>query len=402
MEYYFVSFQSIDNNEARGMVKFLEPILKKINSHDSIIYYVSSAKNYNGLLNILEVSPIFKFISKVISFLYHRVSFLKKLSYGKIRLLQEQLFDYFFSLKITKPIILVSSAYLLKSVQKNKKLGGINIFIAGNPDDREIYKIMESEQSKYNIQIKDAYTYTNRIDFISKTFDSFDHIITFTQSEIETFSKNIDNKKISFLEAFIVPNKKTFENISYEKNKKITFCYIAHTVWLKGLIYLVDAFSKIEGNNAQLLIGGTINKQVLQYIKSNGLESKNIKLVGHVSDLNKFLRTSHVCIVPSLLDAGPATIGEALYCGLPVITTEGCGSKILIKDGENGFVVPIANSDALAEKIQWFIDNQDKIEQMGKNAKETMLNVEHSDQNEVLANHIKEVMDKLKKEKGIV
>ena len=130
--------------------------------------------------------------------------------------------------------------------------------------------------------------------------------------------------------------------------------------------------------------------------------NQNIKFVGHVPDLNKYMRSSHVCVVPSLLDAGPATVAEALYCGLPVITTDGCGSKTLIKDGENGFVVPIANSDALAEKIQWFIDNQDKIEQMGKNAKETMLNVEHSDQNEVLANHIKEVMDKLKKEKGIV
>jgi glycosyltransferase involved in cell wall biosynthesis len=401
MKYYFLSFQSIDNNKAKGMVKFLEPILKKINSNNSIIYYVSSAKNYNGLLNILEVSPSFKFISKVISFLYHRVSIVKKISYGKVRLLQEQLFDYFFSLKITKPIILVSSAYLLKSVQKNKKLGGINIFIAGNPDDREIYKIMESEQSKYNIQIKDAYTYTNRIDFISKTFDSFDHIITFTQSEIETFSKNIDNKKISFLEAFIVPNKKTFENISYEKNKKITFCYIAHTVWLKGLIYLVDAFSKIEGNNAQLLIGGTINKQVLQYIKSNGLESKNIKLVGHVSDLNKFLRTSHVCIVPSLLDAGPATVAEALYCGLPVITTEGCGSKVLINDGENGFVVPVADSEALVKKIEWFISNNNEIEMMSINAVESIKTIENSDHNELFANHILAVIDKLKIEKGI-
>jgi len=180
------------------------------------------------------------------------------------------------------------------------------------------------------------------------------------------------------------------------------FVGIAHTVWLKGLTHLVDAFSKIEVNNVQLLIGGTINKQVLQYIKPNELEFKNIKIVGNIPDLNKFLRTSHVCIVPSLLDAGPATIGEALYCGLPVITTEGCGSKILIKDGENGFVVPIANSEAIAEKIKWFIKNQERIEEMGRKAKISIEDIEISDQNETLANHIKEVMDKLKKEKGIV
>ncbi len=73
----------------------------------------------------------------------------------------------------------------------------------------------------------------------------------------------------------------------------------------------------------------------------------------------------------------------------------------MIKDGKNGFVVPVANADAIAEKIQWFIDNQDKIEEMSIKAKQSIEDIENSDQNEILANHIMEVIDKLKKEKGI-
>lgn len=292
------------------------------------------------------------------------------------------------------------SKYLKKTTLKNTKLGGINIFIAGNPDDREIYSIMKKEQIKYNIQIHDAYTYKTRIDFIGKCLNSYDHIITFTRSELETYSTYILNKKYSFVEAFIVPNQNTFQNIDVEKNQKLTFCYIAHTVWLKGLVYLVEAFNKIKDKNIQLLIGGSINMQVQEVINKMELNS-NIKFLGHVPDLNQFMRSSHVCVIPSLLDAGPATVAEALYCGLPVIITEGCGSKTLINNGENGFIVPVTDADAIAEKIQWFIDNQDKIVEMSIKAKKSIEDIENSDQNEILANHIMEVIDKLKKEKGI-
>ena len=132
-------------------------------------------------------------------------------------------------------------------------------------------------------------------------------------------------------------------------------------------------------------------------------ENKNIKFIGPVNsiELNQFYRKSDVCIVPSLIDDHPATITEALYCGLPIITTQGCGSKTLIKDGENGFIVPIADSEAIAQKIQWFIDNQDKIGEMSSKAKQSIEDIENSDQNEILANHIMKVIEKLKNEKGL-
>lgn len=397
MNKIFISFQNINNNIPTGMVKFMLPILDKMKLSNSSTYFVSSSKNYNGSIDIKNIGIIFKAINRL-SQIFQRL--FPSVSYGKIRFFQEIFFDYIVSWKIQQPSILVSTAYLKKTTSKNAQLGGINIFIAGNPDDREIYNIMQEEQIKYNIKIHDAYTYKRRIDFIGKCLNSYDHIITFTQSELETYSKYIPNKKYSFVEAFIVPNQNTFKAMEIQKNEKLTFCYIAHTVWLKGLIYLVEAFNKFKTDEIQLIVGGSINAQVQTIINKIGL-NKNIKFVGHVTDLNQFMRSSHACIIPSLLDAGPATVAEALYCGLPVITTEGCGSKTLINDGENGFIVPVADADAITKKIQWFIDNQDKIEEMSIKAKQSIEDIENSDQNEILANHIMEVIDKLKKEKGI-
>lgn len=398
MNTVFISFQNINNNIPTGMVKFMMPILNKMKLSNSHVYFVSSCKNYNGSINIKDIGFSFKVVSKL-SQVVRRI--FPSVSYGKIRLFQEIFFDYFASWKLKEPSILVSTAYLKKTISKNTQLGGVNIFIAGNPDDREIYKIMQEEQDKYNINIYDAYTYKRRIDFIADSINSYDHTITFTKSELETYSKHIPNKKYSFVEAFIVPNQNTFKNVDVVKNKKLTFLYIAHTVWLKGLIYLVEAFNKFDSDEIQLIIGGSINKQVQESINKMQL-NKNIKFLGHVPDLNQFMRSSHACIIPSLLDAGPATVAEALYCGLPVITTEGCGSKTLIKNGENGFVVPVSDADSIAEKIQWFINNQDKIEEMGIKAKQSIEAIENSNQNEILANHIIEVIEKLKKEKSMM
>lgn len=124
----------------------------------------------------------------------------------------------------------------------------------------------------------------------------------------------------------------------------------------------------------------------------------NIKYTGWVNDLNHYYRSSDVCIVPSLLDAGPATVAEAMYCGIPVVVSEGCGSKALIEEGVNGFVVPAMDSEAIAQKVQWFIDNPDQIPGMGKNAAATIERLAKSDQNKDVANHIRQIIRELDQE----
>ena len=51
--------------------------------------------------------------------------------------------------------------------------------------------------------------------------------------------------------------------------------------------------------------------------------------------------------------------------GRPVITTVASGCKETVKEGVNGFKIPIATVDMLAEKMTWFIENFNQIESMG-------------------------------------
>lgn len=397
MKIIFASFQGFDkNNNPQGMVKIISKILKYFKYDYN--YYVSYG---NNKLNskIKTINFFYRFLIQIISKFQ---GILKRigidLHYGKIRLIQEQLFDYYFSFKIQNRTILISTSYIPRTFIKNKKLGGINIFIAGNAYDRYINNLLLNQSNLYGTEIKDAYTFISRLRFIDQHLANTDSIIANTSIVYEIYQNSFPLISTELCEYHI--NVKDYMiDESFIKNRELTFCYIAHTVWLKGLIYLLEAFNKFDSNELQLIIGGTINKQVQKTIDKMKL-NQNIKFIGHVPDLNQFMRSSHVCIVPSLVDNHPTTISEALYCGLPVITTQGCGSKILIKDGENGFIVPIADSEAIAQKIQWFIDNQDKIGEMSTKAKQSIEDIENSDQDEILANHIMKVIEKLKKEKG--
>ena len=71
--------------------------------------------------------------------------------------------------------------------------------------------------------------------------------------------------------------------------------------------------------------------------------------------------------MPSLVDSFCMTVYEALACETPVIISSNVGAPI--EEGENGFVGPIRNPDAIAEKILFFMKNRELIEQFGSSGK---------------------------------
>lgn len=394
MRIIFASFQGVNKKRVPdGMTRLVLPLLKYFPENDG--YFVSYSCKINSNIKVL---PHLHFLMRRAIEIISRVF---GISNGFARLYQEILYDLFLHSKLKKPSIIFSTAYIPKTARKNRKLGGLNIFLAGNPYDRHINNILKSEESKFNIKLKDVYTYGKRLAFIDEFLYLQDHIITQSSVTQESFLNYFDESKLTLQEVHIIPNGSQFQSGYYEKENKLRFVYIAHTVWLKGLIHLIQAWNKINPNHAKLVIAGGMHPSVQNEMKKHGIS--NIEFIGPVKSdgLNKFFRQADICIVPSLVDDHPATISEALYCGLPVITTEGCGSKTLIKDGENGFVVPVSDADGLAKKIQWFIDNRDKIQVMSTKARESIVDVENSDQNKILAHHIVEVIEKLKREKGI-
>jgi glycosyltransferase involved in cell wall biosynthesis len=88
----------------------------------------------------------------------------------------------------------------------------------------------------------------------------------------------------------------------------------------------------------------------------------SVRFIGFVlnDELPKYLNAMDVCVSTSLSDAGiAASTAEAMACGLPVIVTDVADNRWWVKDGENGFVVPIKDPKLLAERIIYLLKNVD-------------------------------------------
>lgn len=125
----------------------------------------------------------------------------------------------------------------------------------------------------------------------------------------------------------------------------------------KGTPYLLEAFRLIrkEVPSAVLRIRRSLRNDVVDVVRRNSdlpIEwSGRLDWAGHV----RRYQTSDLFLFPSVEDGFALVVAEALACGLPVITTPNTGASDLIRPGENGEIVPVCDSEALAQAaLKWW------------------------------------------------
>ncbi|MDN5881511.1 MAG: glycosyltransferase family 4 protein [Nitrosospira sp.] len=99
-------------------------------------------------------------------------------------------------------------------------------------------------------------------------------------------------------------------------------------------------------------------------------QSGAIEYFGEAADVLPFLEKGAVYVLPSYREGTPRTVLEAMAVGRPVITTDAPGCRETVADGDNGYLVPVRNVEALAEAMCRFLDNPELIKQMGRRSRE--------------------------------
>ncbi len=95
-----------------------------------------------------------------------------------------------------------------------------------------------------------------------------------------------------------------------------------------------------------------------------------IEYLGSTDDVRPYLQGCHIYVLPSYHEGMPRTVLEAMSTGRPILTTDVPGCRETVIPGENGYLVPKANAQALAERMVWFIENRNQWERMGKRSRE--------------------------------
>jgi alpha-maltose-1-phosphate synthase len=136
----------------------------------------------------------------------------------------------------------------------------------------------------------------------------------------------------------------------------------------KGVHYLLDAWKKLRLNDAELKLVG-VNEFPLGWLGSHQDYIHYQASVPHTS-LNQHYCSANIFVFPSLVEGFGLVQLEAMACGIPVITTPNAAGLDLITDGVDGFIVPIRDSDALQEKLEWCYQHPKELTKMGLAARE--------------------------------
>jgi glycosyltransferase involved in cell wall biosynthesis len=92
----------------------------------------------------------------------------------------------------------------------------------------------------------------------------------------------------------------------------------------------------------------------------------HLNWLGHLEDVKPAIKRSHVYVLPSYREGTPRTVLEAMSIGRAIVTTDAPGCRETTVPGWNGFLVPVADPDALAASILQFVNRPGLIERMGQ------------------------------------
>ena len=90
-----------------------------------------------------------------------------------------------------------------------------------------------------------------------------------------------------------------------------------------------------------------------------------VNFLGRLNDVRPAIGDCSVYVLPSYREGTPRTVLEAMAMGRAVITTDAPGCRETVVDGDNGFLVPIKDADALAQAMLRFIEQPELFAQMG-------------------------------------
>ncbi|HEX4150712.1 MAG TPA: glycosyltransferase family 4 protein [Steroidobacteraceae bacterium] len=133
----------------------------------------------------------------------------------------------------------------------------------------------------------------------------------------------------------------------------------------KGIQYLLEGFRKARLTNARLILAGPVDPSFRGILERYRGSFEEVGAVPHSQVHDQYL-AADVLVMPSLADAYPLAVLEAMSTGLPVIVSENTGMAAdLVTNGREGFVVPIRDSDKIAEKLTFLHEHRDQCTAMG-------------------------------------
>lgn len=177
----------------------------------------------------------------------------------------------------------------------------------------------------------------------------------------------IQPDRIKYLPLGIDASTFTPKNEVYLPNGKLKFLFVGRMEGAKGIYYIIEAFRQMQDLSVELIAVG----------ENFGLQdmfttyTSNIKVLGEKrrDEMSNVYKNADVYILPSLWEGFSFSLLEALASGMPVIASKNSCAPEIVEEYKEGFVIEPRNIKEIKDKVKWFLDNKDKIKDMGKAAR---------------------------------
>ena len=147
-----------------------------------------------------------------------------------------------------------------------------------------------------------------------------------------------------------------------------------HPMMLRAAARLIEN----QENLRFMFVGTTIHEgyastgdyagEVMQLVKDLDLEM-HCKFLGGQTDIERYYNVADITALPSLFEGTPNVALESMACGVPVVATDVSDNSQVIPDGRAGFIVPLDDTDAFADRLNRLTRDEALRNELGGNAR---------------------------------
>jgi glycosyltransferase involved in cell wall biosynthesis len=137
---------------------------------------------------------------------------------------------------------------------------------------------------------------------------------------------------------------------------------------LKGIQYMIRGLPEIIARFPKvryLIVGDGVYRETLEREAQLAGVAGHVIFAGQRDNVPHFLAASDIFVLPTLTEALPTVLAEAMAARLPIIASAVGGIPEMIEDGKNGLLVPAGQVDALSAACMRLLSNSDEAGSMG-------------------------------------
>jgi glycosyltransferase involved in cell wall biosynthesis len=174
-----------------------------------------------------------------------------------------------------------------------------------------------------------------------------------------------------------------------EPDQPLRVLYVGSLTQRKGIAYLFEAVEKAGKAVKLTVIGRKVGQS--QALDRACDKHRWVASLPHSGILAE-MRQHDVFVFPSLFEGLALVTGEAISQGLPVITTPNSGGTDILRDGVDGFIVPIRDPEAITTRLLQLHHNRALLKQMSDSAREQAVELDWRGYKDRIVLAIKDVL----------